>query len=207
MIINMSLLKNWYEKFFKSDGGQDKNKRIIMNIAIFLVIGIAMLLAGGFLDGVGKQSVNNSNQTNQEQVVQSNGYLDEYDAMLENKIKNILSQIDGVGKVSVAITYASGKEIVPAEDTTQNESNTNERDKEGGVRSTSQIDTDSKVIVSQQTDAKPVILKELPPEVRGVVVVADGAKDPIVKTEISMAVSTSLGISLNRVQVFPRSGS
>lgn len=202
----MGILKDWYDKFFKNDGGQDKNKKAIQNIAIFLVIGIAMLLTGGFLNDIGKKPVNNDTQDSQEKATPSNGYLDEYDVMLENKIKNILSQINGVGKVSVAITYASSRELVPAQDTAQNESNTNERDKEGGVRSTSQVDTDSKVIVGQQTDAKPVILKELPPEVRGVLVVADGAVDPVVKTDISRAVSTALGISLSRVQVFARAG-
>lgn len=202
----MSFLKDWYEKFFKNDGGNDKNKKAIQNITIILVIGIAMLLAGGFFNDIGKKSVNSEEQNSQVKLTQSNGYLDEYDAVMENKIKNILSQINGVGKVSVAITYASSKELVPAQDTRQNESNTNERDKEGGVRSTSQVDTDNKVIVGQQTDTKPVILKELPPEVRGVLVVADGANNQIVKTDIGKAVSTALGISLNKVQVFPRTG-
>lgn len=202
----MGFLKDWHERFFKNDGGQDKNKSVIQNIIIFLAIGIVMLLAGGFFNDLEKKTVNKENQNIQDKITSVNGYLDEYDAMMENKIKNILSEINGVGKVSVAITYASSKELVPAQDTTQNESNTNERDKEGGVRNTSQVDTDSKVIVSQQTDAKPVILKELPPTVRGVVVVADGAKDPVVKTDISRAVTTSLGISLSRVQVFSRAG-
>lgn len=196
----MKSLKEIFNSFFNSSNGQDKAKRSIQNLAIFMVIGVILLLVGGFLTGSNKENVVKIDQ--KEKVSANSSYLDEYDAMLENKIKNILSQIYGVGRVSVAITYLSGKEIIPAQDVKQNESNTNEKDREGGVRSTIQTDTDSKVIIGQQSETRPVILKEIPPQVRGVIVVADGAKDERVKVDISRAVSTALGIPLSKVQVF-----
>lgn len=198
----MKSLKEWYERLFNSEG-KDKSKRAIQNLLIFLAIGIVLLYVGGFFaGGESKKKTSEEEKQTGKTLVSGESYLDEYDAALENKIKNILSQINGVGKVSVAITYSSGKEIVPAQDVKQNESNTNEKDKEGGVRSTIQTDTDSKVIVGQESETKPVILKELPPQVKGVVVVADGAKDEVVKVNISMAVSTALGIPLSKIQVF-----
>lgn len=196
----MSSLKEWVNMIFKNPQGQDKTKKAIQNLAIFLGIGIILLLVGGFFDNDNKK-VQQVKELQDNKVSQN--YLDEYDAALENKIKNILSQIYGVGKVSVAITYLSSKEIVPAQDVKQNETNTNEKDREGGVRSTIQTDTDNKIIIGQQSESKPVILKEIPPQVKGVIVVADGAKDEKVKVDIAKAVSTVLGISLSKIQVFP----
>jgi stage III sporulation protein AG len=200
----MSFLKNFFEKFFKNGEGQDKTKRSIQNLSIFLIIGIAMVLVSGVFSKSDNALIkSDANKGEQKEISYDRGYLDDYDALMENKIKNILTQMQGVGKVSIAITYASSKEIVPAEDVKQNESNTNERDNEGGARNTTQIDTDSKIIIGQQESAAPVILKTLPPEIRGVVVVADGAKNENVKVNIAKAVSTALGISLSKIQVFP----
>lgn len=198
----MEFIKDLYKKIINDSSGQDKTKKNIQNLAIFIMIGIALLLVSGFLTGNNKKAIN-TNETLNKKIV-NNEYLDEYDVMLENKIKNILSQISGVGKVSVAITYSSGKEIVPMQDIKQNELKTNENDREGGVRSTIQVDTDNKTVINQEAETKPVVLKELPPEVKGVIVVADGAKNQSIKIDISKAVSTALGISLSKIEVFPR---
>lgn len=197
----MPKLKELYKLYFSKLEGNEKAKRGIQNLLIVLFIGIIMLLIGGFFSKDDKVSKGTKDTQN---LVQTSNYLDEYDVALENKIQGILSQINGVGRVSVAITYSSSKEIVPAQDIKQNESNTNEKDKEGGVRNTIETDTDSKVIVGQQTETKPVILKEIPPQVKGVVVVADGAGNGVVKANIEKAVSTALGISLSKVEVFSR---
>lgn len=199
----MKNLKELFNSMFKNCDSQEKTKKAIQNLAIFLAIGVVLLYVGGFLTGEKSNKKVSETEKTAGQTISSTVYLDEYDAALENKIKNILSQIYGVGRVSVAITYSSSKEIVPAQDVKENESNTNEKDKEGGVRSTAQTDTDSKVIVGGQADSMPVILKELPPQVKGVVVVADGAKDEGIQVNISKAVSTALGISLSKIQVFP----
>lgn len=198
----MGKIKEWYDLFLLSFDGKDKTKKGIQNLIIILGVGILMLLIGGFF------TKNDSNKTQSDKkgvqnVIQTQGYVDQYDVMLENKIKNILSEINGVGKVSIAITYSSSKEIVPAEDVKQNQTNINEKDKEGGVRSTLENDTDSKIILGQKSDAVPVVLKEIPPQVRGVVVVAEGAKNEGTKVDIAKAVSTALGISLSKIQVFP----
>lgn len=196
----MPKINELFDMFLNKVEGTEKNKRKLQNLFIILCIGVLMLLIGGFFTKANKAPAKSDTASS----VSKSDYLDEYDAALESKLQNILSQISGVGRVSVAITYSSSKEIVPAQDIKQNESNTNEKDREGGVRNTLETDTDKKVITDQQSETKPVILKEIPPEVKGVVVVADGASNERVKVDITKAVSTALGISLSKVQVFSR---
>ena len=47
-----------------------------------------------------------------------------------------------------------------------------------------------------------MVIKNLPPEILGVVVVAEGADSPLVKLKIIQAVQTLLGVETNNIQVF-----
>jgi stage III sporulation protein AG len=53
---------------------------------------------------------------------------------LEEKLQEKLSSIKGAGKVEVMITYKSSKEIIPAVNTTESQTTTEEQDTSGGVR-------------------------------------------------------------------------
>ena len=51
---------------------------------------------------------------------------------LEEKLQEKLSSIKGAGKVEVMITYKSSKEIIPAVNTTESQTTTEEQDTSGG---------------------------------------------------------------------------
>ena len=53
------------------------------------------------------------------------------------------------------------------------------------------------------TSDEVVVLKEVKPNIRGVIVVAEGAEDIRVLEALYEAVKTVLGVSGNRVQIFP----
>jgi stage III sporulation protein AG len=125
---------------------------------------------------------------------------------LEDHLSNILSKIQGAGKVSVMITLKSGKEIIPAKDESISDRVTNEKDTEGGIRTINEKTTSDKVVFAevQGGSSEPLILKEINPEIKGVIVVAGGAKDARVKLKISQAVQTVLDIPAYRVTVYER---
>ena len=58
----------------------------------------------------------------------------DYGAAVEEKLAEILSLVDGAGKVRVMVTFAQGAELVLAEDVKLDESRTTEADGEGGAR-------------------------------------------------------------------------
>lgn len=136
------------KKIFKN-----RNNRIML---IILIIGIAVIIAGSNAER-GKILENNTDFYGEEE-----------------RLAQILSEIDGVGEVSVMISYVS----------------TMEKD----------LAYDGQRAVTSRGDV--VIRRELFPEVRGVIVIAEGAKDVSVKSEIKEAVTAVTGAAANRVCVY-----
>ncbi len=129
-----------------------------------------------------------------------------YEEQLENKLECILRQIYGVGKVSVMITIKAGKETVPIFNTVKSDSETNEKDSGGGVRIVTQSNIDRRLAQGSGggiTSDKPLISKEMMPEVLGVIVVAEGAQKPEITEQLTEAVQAVLGIPAFRVKVYP----
>ncbi len=126
-----------------------------------------------------------------------------YEDQQELKLQEKLSAIKGVGRVEVMITYKSSKEIVTAMNTTQSETVTEEQDSSGGTRRVSQRDINSQTVTIGETgNAKPLVVKEMEPEIKGVIVIAEGARDMRVKLDLIRAVQTALGVSPQQVEVF-----
>ncbi len=114
----------------------------------------------------------------------------------EDRLCGILSQIEGVGDASVMITYFSSAEKALAYET-KLDRRAETANGFGGESS------DEKAVMS---DGEPVVIQEIYPEVKGVVVIAQGAKNPTVREAICEAVATSLGIALHKICVLPKSG-
>lgn len=147
-------------------------------IYIILIIGAAiMLLSPSF------------------ETKSDNSAAEEIKISEETRLEKILSETEGVGKVSVMITYYASSEKALAYETKINR----KADSGGSLDAES---SDEKAVMS---DGEPVILREVYPDVKGVVVTAEGATDAAVKKSICEAVSTSLGIAMHKICVLPRS--
>lgn len=127
--------------------------------------------------------------------------------VLESKLKTILENMRGVGQVEVMITLEMGSEIIPASNIVQSYDTTEENDSNGGVRvMTSQSSTQNIVISNNNsgTSQKPIVLKEIKPQINGVIVVAEGADDIEVKAKLYEAVKTVLQVPGHKVQIYPK---
>lgn len=56
--------------------------------------------------------------------------------------------------------------------------------------------------ISGSGGTETIVLTEIEPTVRGVIVIAEGAADVSVRVKLSNAVMTVLGISADRIEVF-----
>lgn len=110
----------------------------------------------------------------------------EYVSSLEKKLTDILSNVNGAGKVKVMLTVESGMETVTAVETIV---------KQSGNDTTT---TTSPVMVG----GKPVVLKEMYPKITGVLIVAQGASSIKVKLELLKATSSVLAIEENIIEIF-----
>ena len=159
----MEALKKLYSKI-------KSTKNIEIYVALILAVVVVLFIF------VGNGSKNTSKTTAD----------DTYIAQMEHKICNIVENISGCGKASVAISYSSNEEKVYAYET--------ETTSSGGV--TKQTSS----IVSVK--GEPLVTKVLPPNILGVVVVAEGADNPVIKLKIIEVVVTLLDVDVSKVQVF-----
>ncbi len=193
-------------KKIKEMYGNQSKKKLIENTVIVIILGIILIIAGGTIFG-GDNKKKQQGDIRKNTVVQDefNDTTSEIDET-EKKLKSVLSQIKGVGKIDVMITYASTRENVPAYDIKKSQSKTFEEDSEGGTRDISQEDYNSTLAYedSQSGGKEPVILKELQPEIKGVLVVAEGADRIEVRERICSSVMVLFDIPAHRVHVVQR---
>jgi len=176
------------------------NKKLVENLTVIFLIGLILLIGASALS---KPRPSNNNDNKELVLAQKGSSSEDYAQKLEKDLKNILSKIEGVGNVEVLITLNSDEEVVAAMDMVESSTTTNEKDSNGGIRETIQTESNNKVVTSQDTSGQntPIVLKRIMPEIRGVIVVADGAKDPRLRYELSSAVQTALGIPAYKVKV------
>lgn len=114
----------------------------------------------------------------------------QYAKEVEDKLCKVLSNVLGAGKVSVMLTLESGSEIVVAK-TKEERTNTSSN-------STSVTVVESPVIVGKE----PIILVEILPKIKGVIVVAQGADDVKVRLELLRAVQALVDVDSNKIEIF-----
>lgn len=173
-----------------------KIKNVEIIIAIVIVVIIISLSVSTFTKPVEKKS-DISLPKNSNEIKNTNDKIEE-------KLVQILNAIDGAGEVQVMVTYESGPEIVPALNTVKSDSTVEENDAGGGTRITKNSNNNSNSVTIQQSNgSQALIIKERNPEVRGVIVIAQGAGNIRVKMDLLKAVETVLKVSPEYIDVFP----
>ncbi|MEG2232117.1 MAG: stage III sporulation protein AG, partial [Lachnospiraceae bacterium] len=126
-----------------------------------------------------------------------------YTQYMEEKVAKTLSAMDGVGKTKVMITLRASKEQVIEKDIPNTRSITTESDAEGGNRNVN--DRSSEEVTVYITDAEgnqiPYVIKQLEPDIEGVVVVAEGGGNAFVNASITEVLQALFGIEAHKIKV------
>ena len=149
------------------------NKKVYYAIACILSVLLILFVFGG---SSLKKSSSKTEATDAVSI---------YVAGLEERLTRILSDVDGVGKVSVAIKVESGTETVFATKTTIMET------------ANGKETVETPILVN----GKPVVLKELYPKISGVLIVAEGAGSFSTLRKIQQATISFLGVELNKIEI------
>lgn len=124
---------------------------------------------------------------------------------LERELEDVLAQVSGVGTVAVNITLDSGPEYIYARNNNSSQRNIIEEDKSGGTRETDQDEKRSEIVVlNQGGHNKAVVKNKIQPQIRGVLVVAEGAVDSRIKADLIAAVKVGLGIGSHKIKVLAK---
>ena len=193
------------ENFLKKFNLKNDKEKISFLILICLIL-VFSYVVFSFFGGDKKdvQTVAQVGAEGEKPKEEKSKELSEYEEKQKDELTSILKKISGVGNVDVMITFESDETKVPALDRNKQTSTTEEKDKEGGERVTSQENDGSKVVITNNDEGnEPLILKTYKPKVVGVVVVADGAEDSKIKYDISKAVSNLYNLAMDKVNVYP----
>jgi stage III sporulation protein AG len=199
-MLEMDGLMEKAKKLLFSNGAKKGmvNKRLIL----FGIVGICLLVGGGLLDSYNLQDqhINKGTGELRSEIIPNRSYED----VLEAKLSNILSQLKGAGSVVVNITLENGSIQQHAKNITRESKTIQEKDPAGGIRTTTENKESEQILVNRENGTEhPVIVQEIKPSIKGVLVIAEGAYDSTVKANLTKAVETCLGVPSYKVTVLP----
>lgn len=167
--------REWFERIVE----KVRTNKKLQFLLIGLLLAIILLVYGAYFI----QGTNEGGAEEKSNVYESS--TEEYVASLEEKLSKVLSDIEGAGKVSVAITVSSGFVYEYAYEEVSKDS----------LSSTS---TSSSLIM---VDDSPIIVSKTYPVISGVLVVAEGGQDIRVKLNILESIQTLLEVSNDDITI------
>lgn len=186
-----------FEKIKKMFFDKDNKRRNENLIAFLIILVITLIIINKILSE--DESENTLNENNAELVTKSNVVATEVSIENENlkvELENILSKISGVGKVEVLLTYSETSSMSPLYNESTSSSVSTSSD-----GTTTETTSESKEIFTDSSD-EAVIEKYKMPKLEGAIVIAQGAGDITVKSNIVSAVEATTGLLNHKIQVF-----
>ncbi|MCL6635093.1 MAG: hypothetical protein K6T29_04910 [Peptococcaceae bacterium] len=194
-------------------GGQGKDRfppkvqgRRNLWLAGLAAAGVLLLVLSGISGGrpdAGQSSRHDAPAPPAREQAKSGMSLEE--EQLGRKLCEMLRQVEGAGRVEVSVRLSGSTRAEYAVNTTTGKKTVQERDQSGGTRLTTE-DTGSGQLVMNRNGAggeQPVMEREVAPQVAGVLVVAEGARDARVKAKLFEATRVALGIEPQKIVVLP----
>ena len=127
-----------------------------------------------------------------------------YEREMEERVREILRGVSGVGEVDVMIVLKSSAEKVIQVDNSTSKSVTTEKGS-GTDRAVESLEQEhSTVLTGSGSGQEPVVAKEVYPEIAGIVISAYGGGNPSVQAEISEAMEALFGLPANKIKVLKR---
>lgn len=196
----LNILKEFFNK--KSEGKKSIENLVILGIILI----ISVIFINYIFNDNKKNSAKNEESTNKvlanisEESAKSIQFTE---SELESKLKNILAKISGVGNVEVMVTYSQSSKTIPLYNEDNQATTTEEKDTSGGTRKITENSSNREVVYTETNGQKNVITQSIvSPQIEGAIVIAQGATNASVKTNIIQAVEAVTGLSTHKIQVF-----
>lgn len=175
-------------------------------VAILLFLGVLYMTFGDYL-GLSRPTERPTGATEVTAQAAPQDELVRMERETAQDLESTLSQIQGAGQVHVKVTLESGPAVAAVTDTRVEKSTNTEKATDQSTRTTDTTNTTStNVVVKSGGQDALAVAKKTRAQVAGVIVVADGARDPSVKALIFQATVRALGVPANRVDVYPAEG-
>ena len=134
---------------------------------------------------------------------------DAYTREMEERLAEALSQVEGVGRVKVLITWKTSSEKVVEKDAPSSSQNVEEEDGTGGRRITTEESWEEETVYRQEADGSrsPYVVKEIRPQAEGVLVIAQGGGNSATARNILEAVQALFPLDPHKIKIMKMEGS
>lgn len=164
-------------------------KKTIENLVVFVIILIIVLLSINVIWNKDKKEDNKSTIDENKKLATIEENSKDDNSLTSEKLENILSKINGVGKVKVYITYSQTSQIIPIYNEDISQKDTQEEDTQGGTRKVVETDTKKEVVYDEKSGSKTIITQSIvSPKIEGAIVTAEGGNNTNTKANIIQAV-------------------
>ncbi len=190
------LLSMWRD-FTRPAGGEHKHKKNLF-LLLILLLGIILMFAGPYLTLPKKPEA-------MKEVLDAQPANSDSETDLARALEQILEHIDGISEVKVFINYAGSKEGIYARSYEESTRNTLEVDREGGTREIEELNRREEHVLLRDGGGgeEALLLKEIMPEIKGVLVVARGAEISYLRLEVVRAIQSVLDLPVHRIAFLP----
>lgn len=198
--MNRKLIGLWQEKIRPR---VKKENLILMILAGILLLIISM--PAGRKEGMQGRQTQSVPETEDGKAMQKQGDVkqeapeESYRKALQEELRELLRQMDGVGEVEVMITLKESQEVIVEKDQKKMQKQTAETGAPGNERVASEVTLQQDTVMD--ADKNPVIVKQIYPKIEGVVVLAQGVGTGRIRADIVEAVQALLGLDAHRVKV------
>ena len=151
---------------------------------------------------IGLSSILHDNKKGKPAEAKASKTAEQFIAETEQKLTEIVSSIEGAGTSRVMVTLENGVEFVYA---VEQDTNTDRQEDSGRVLERDDRQ-ESIIVVDTENGRQGLLVTEIQPTVKGVVVVCQGGDQPLVQERIINTITTALNISSKRVCVTKLSG-
>ncbi|WP_232713412.1 stage III sporulation protein AG [Bacillus xiapuensis] len=197
----------WLQSLFPSKkNGGEKGVQRAKWLVIVAILGIGFMFISDLKDQGGIPAVNlqqDSSGTKENKPLQPSSK--DFETAYEKELQSALEQMAGVSNVTVVVNIEASEKKVLEKNTAVKSQETKEKDQKGGERVvTDQTREEDLVMVKEADGDVPVILEMKRPEIRGVLVVAEGVENIQVKKWVIESVTRVLNVPSHRVAVMPK---
>lgn len=176
-------------KNFINKNQELNRKKTIENLVVFVIILIIVLLSINVIWNKDKKEDNKSTIVENKKLATIEENSKDDNSLTSEKLENILSKINGVGKVKVYITYSQTSQIIPIYNEDISQKDTQEEDTQGGTRKVVETDTKKEVVYDEKSGSKTIITQSIvSPKIEGAIVTAEGGNNTNTKANIIQAV-------------------
>ncbi|MCC8023399.1 MAG: hypothetical protein LIO46_06465 [Clostridiales bacterium] len=162
----------------------DKDNKIKLIVALGLA-GILCILMSEYISFGGSEDKEAQDSVQTAQEIS----MDSFKETTEQQLGEIIGKIDGVGRCEVMVTIENSSEQVYAYDSSSEQGENSSKNEY------------KYIIINGEDGEEALLVKEIQPKIRGVIVVCEGGDNIAVQEKIISSVTAVFDISSNRVSI------